>query len=120
MIFHHVNESQELAGELAGAGRCMWALPAPNTSARGLLCQGIMSTVPERRHSQPRWLRWRQRVPRTLAEPWPPPACGAAHPEGFALQVTAGSTPALPGAERVSPEPGKGAHLLSYREEKSR
>lgn len=107
MTFHHINESQEIAGELVGTGRCVWALPAPNTGARGLLCQGIMSAVPEHGHSQPRWLQLRQHVPRTLAELRLPSAFSVAHPEGFALQVTAGSTSALPGAERFSPEPGK-------------
>lgn len=44
-FFHGINESQELPGEPTGAGRCVWVLPAPNASARGLLCQGIMRAV---------------------------------------------------------------------------
>lgn len=103
----HINKSQEIASELVGAGRCVWALPAPDTGARGLLCQGIMSAMPEHGHSQPRWLQLRQRVPRTLAEPRLPSAFSVAHSDGFALQVTAGSTSPLPGVERFSPEPGK-------------
>lgn len=101
MTFHDINESQEIAGELVGAGRCVWALPAPDTGARGLSCQGIMSAVPARGHSRPGWLRSWQRVPRTLAEPRLPSAFSVAHPEGFALRVAAGSTSALPGAGRL-------------------
>lgn len=65
MTFHSVKEGQEDAGELAGASRCVWALPAPNSSARTSPCQGIMRAVPERRHSQPCW----QCQLRTEAEP---------------------------------------------------
>lgn len=57
---------------LAGAcGCCQLPTAVP---ARGLLCQGIMSAVLERRHSQPCWRRRRQRVPRVLAEPRLPSA----------------------------------------------
>lgn len=70
MTFHHVNEGQENAGELVGAGRCMWALPAPSRDARVLLCQGIMGAMLEHGHCQ---LCWQHR-PRTEAEPQLPPA----------------------------------------------
>lgn len=65
MTFHSVKEGQEDAGELVGASRCVWALPAPNSSARTGPCQGIMRAVPERGHSQPCW----QCQLRTEAEP---------------------------------------------------
>lgn len=112
-FFHGINESQELPGEPTGAGRCVRALPAPSTGARGLLCQGIMRAV----------LR-----------------LGAAGPAGSRHGSTALPQPRLLLrseflTQKVSPHfslvgyswqhlstargAGKGLHLLRYREEEN-
>lgn len=69
-----------------GASRYMWALPAPSSSARGRLCQGLMRAGPARRS------RLRVEVATSAR---PPFSLSVAHP-GFAtffpLRVTAGGT----------------------------